>query len=39
VTVTASGRIYERITPGRWSCEAPLARQLVRAGLATWAER
>ena len=39
VTVTESGRVRDRLTPGRWSCESPLAQQLVRAGLAIWARR
>ena len=39
VTVTEAGRVRDRLTPGRWSCESPLAQQLVRAGLAIWDRR
>ena len=39
VTVTTGGRVLEQFSPGLWTCEAPLAQQLVNAGLASWARR
>ena len=38
VTVVAGGRVRDQLSVGRCMSEAPLARQLVRAGFAVWAE-